>query len=309
MELIADSRWKSFGVKSLQEFQDKILTQVKLKEQVPSDIKDSIYIVQKLLLQSYYEYEFIDIALTNAVFALERALKLKYKEITGEDWKRRHSFEMLIDWFFNRNYFESWNSDVPHQLRVIRNGKAHSEGKSLGGLNYVSKVYKTIDLINDIYEDTTLRVQRKVRTEEWNKTFNSFIKNGAVISIGNERTIIFKAFMVFINNKALPEVLNLTVWPIFNLNPYKEGKNFIPRSFSLQLCRCAILNDFLIAQDVETGKTITITTLLDKNEHNIFIRWESELYGMANWPMILFLVTDPLNDHFDSCLRKFHQLD
>lgn len=57
-----DTRWDIFlGCQDWESFKENIVPKIYLKSDVPSDIKNSFKIIEKLLLHSYYEYEFFDV--------------------------------------------------------------------------------------------------------------------------------------------------------------------------------------------------------------------------------------------------------
>lgn len=296
------------GAETFESFQEKILHPICIKPAVPEDIKANIEITQKLLLHSYFAYEFIDVALTHAIFTLEKALKLKHKEVVGRAWNREDgSFSEMIDWFIHRNYFETWNRDVVHQLRHIRNDKVHDEKKSLGGTAFMAKVYSTIDLINDLYEDVELRTKRKKLIRVWQKNLTKFLKDGGIITWNRKRIIIFKADLIFINNKTASPIFDLAIWPIFDLKPYKEGRHIIPSSKLVQLIKCNMTKDEFQAKDANTGMPIIISKIKDDINAKKFSEWNQDFHQLRDFPMIFYLTTIPQNEYFYSSLRKFHQ--
>jgi hypothetical protein len=306
MGIEKDHIWEVFtGAETFEAFQKNLLTEVYLNPQVPDDVRDLILIAQKLLKHSYFEYEFIDVALTHAIFAFEKALKIRWTEIHGESTKKM--LAELIDWFYDNNYFEASNKEVLHNLRQIRNNKAHDERKSLGGVAYMQKVYITIDFINDLYENPSLRIQRKKETELLTEQFNSLFKKAAILTFNNQRLIVFSSYPVFIDNKSARNILSLSVCPIFDLSAYKNGMHFIPEHIQFSLSDWKWGDDRFTATDIKSGKPVIISTIDDDTNKIKFEAWEAAFYGSEKWPTILFLITEPLNDYFLQALRNFHQ--
>lgn len=100
--------WESFlGADNFEMFQKNLLHPIYLKPQMTSDTKEYISKVEKLLNCSYLEYEFIDTALTEAIFTFEKALRVRWTEIHSRPTKK--TFATLIDWFYSNNYFEISN--------------------------------------------------------------------------------------------------------------------------------------------------------------------------------------------------------
>lgn len=78
MKLVAHAIWGAFeGINTFEDFQTKVLRPIYFKPEVPKDILAFANNVEKLLLHSYYEYEFIDIALTHAIFTFEKAMRIR----------------------------------------------------------------------------------------------------------------------------------------------------------------------------------------------------------------------------------------
>lgn len=273
------------------------------------DIKAEINIVEKLLLHCYYEYNFIDLALSQAVFTLEKSLRIRYREVNNKS-SSQLTFFKLIDWFFDNVYFETKNKTPLTQLRNIRNGKVHNEKKTLGGIAFLHKVYTVVYLINDLYEDPLLRVSRHKAITELQETLNHLVKEGAIISIDGKRKIIFKADVIFINNKANTPILNLVIWPIFNPEAYKkeEGNLFTPYCFEVELTNWDIKENVFNGFKTSNTEEVFISSVSDDINLEKFAKWQKEFYAIPKASLILYLTTE-LNDNFYSALNKFHQVN
>jgi len=306
-EIKADEIWEFFnGAKSFDEFQKNILKQVYIKPQVPEDIKSEIQIIEKLLLYCYFEYQFIDLALSQSIFALEKCIRIRYSEITGKPSKKLN-FAALIDWCFDNTYFETTNRDILSQLRNIRNGKVHSEQKSLGGIAFLQKVYSVFYLINDLYEDSTLRIIRKKEIEKLQKDLIDLLKDGGIINYNGKRTIIFKADIVFLDNKSTSNTLDLVVWPIFDPEPYRNERYFKPYSFEIQMKDWKLNADSFTGLNSIDNSGISFLKIIDDNNKGKFNRWRDEFYSIKNFSLILYLTYD-INENFYNALGKFHKL-
>jgi hypothetical protein len=301
--------WESvIGAESFSSFQQNILSEYYLNANITKDIKEEIELVNKLLLFSYYEYEFIDIALTQSAFILEKILKIRYKDINGVS-KCNLKFEVLIEWFYKRNYFETFNENEIHQVRNIRNRKVHEEVKTLGGLAFLKKVYRVIDFINDLYEDTNLRVLRNIALKEWNQKLEKLVTAGAQISIANKQFIIFQAYCAFVNNKSKPGSVSLCIHPLFNLKPFRNNYHAPPPSINLEVIEFAELGDELRGKEVETMNTVVISKLPSEERIFVFSKWWEELHQIPNWPLIAYMPTRDLNASFIKGIRSVHKLN
>ncbi len=307
-ELIkSDPIWEVFpAAQTFESFKNNLLKPIFLKAENSVDVKESVLLAGKILEHSYFEYQFIDVALTYVIFAFEKALKIRCKEITGKDSNLR--FVDLIDWFLTRGYFETWNDTVPHALRNIRNDKVHETANTLGGVAFINKVYDTIDLINDLYEDPALRAIRKREITSLSDALFSYIGNGAILTYNNKRFIIYRAYPVFINNKSATSVLNFSVCPIFNLTPYKDGKSITPGHIQLELENWSMTDEGFTAVDKTTSKVVGLKSIDDPINQGKFNQWLTELYAMPEWSVIEFMITEPLEKLFIFSHRGFHKI-
>ncbi|MEO5601095.1 MAG: hypothetical protein ABIR06_09220, partial [Cyclobacteriaceae bacterium] len=72
MEITRHPTWAAlYGEITLQEFINRFIPAIKLKTDVNEDVKKSFFIVEKLLIHSYYEYQFLDIAYAKALHIFE----------------------------------------------------------------------------------------------------------------------------------------------------------------------------------------------------------------------------------------------
>ncbi len=304
-----DLIWKSvIGAETFKSFQEKIIHPIHLNKNLKQDIKDEIAIVEKLLLHSYFEYEFMDMAFIQAAFALEKALKWKYQEVNNvSSGDIKMGFGGLIDWFASRNYFETWNVDNIHQLRDIRNDKAHNERKSLGGSAFLGKIYNIIDLINDIEEDVKLRVKRKKSIRLWNTQLHKFLEGGGIILLNGQRIIIYRMDLLFLNNKTSPSLFDFIAWPIFDCDKRNKNGYIVPTSNLLHLTSCHLTKDLFKGKDINTGRLITILKVEDEQNKLKFEQWYKDVRAQNDLGMIGASMRIRQNDYYNAAVRKFHQ--
>lgn len=298
--------WEFFvGAETLEAFQQNIVKSVYLNPLMPEDIKKEINQVEKLLIHSFYEYEFIDIALTQAIFALEKALKIKNEEL-GYPLKEKALFHELLDWFLNNNYFETDSIDILNQLRTIRNKKAHQKEKSLGGVVFISKVHDVIDLLNDLYEELVLRQARKDIRKSLNEKLIDFAKEGIILADNNGSTIISHANVIFVDNKSTDIIYHIGLIPIFDPTSYKDEHSAKPQTIILRLKNLTIGKDEVTAQ--HHGEIVTIKVIDNKNKSK-FDQWKLEINSLPNFPMIFYLATEPWEKYYKKSIREFHRTE
>jgi hypothetical protein len=244
-----------------------------LTEQVPEIIQNEIKIVLKLLQHSYFEYEFIDIALTHAIFTMEKALKLRYYDLQKSESKL--SLEKLITWAKDHDLVEHETSDVLHAYRIIRNAKVHATRRSLGGLIYLQAIPGVTALINDLHEDTLLRSERKLHLTNIRKFFDEHFSLGMQLNI-EERTNLYKILHpVFVDNKSNPALWYFAGVPITDLRNYKASHLLPTFDFALSGVAIDTENKTVSGHD-STGKLYTLAPLsLDLQQ--IVIWWSNQV--------------------------------
>ncbi len=148
MELKKHAVWEVIvGAQTFDSYQENILEIVSFNSSVPQEIKNAGRTIEKLLLHSYYEYDFIDIALTQAIVIFEKALRMKWFELYQKP-SRKENFEKLIEWFIKENNLEERHRQYLTMLREMRNEKVHDTEETVMGVIFFNAIYNIFDLIN-----------------------------------------------------------------------------------------------------------------------------------------------------------------
>lgn len=211
-----DSRMRVlFGDISLSEFITK-LPSVELRTEVSNDVVQAFQIVHKLLIHAYFEYLFIDVAVTKALHTLEMALKIRYNEITSLSWKKSAPLQQLLEWFRSRSYFERDDPSFFERVRNSRNYLSHPTGFNFAGTASLHWIETTIGLVNDIYDDINLRKERKMLEKQFDALLNVFIKNGVKFKQDGVETLIYGSAGIVVNNKLKPFQYSFALLPMFD---------------------------------------------------------------------------------------------
>ncbi len=220
-----------FGDKSFDEYCSKIPS-FYFKKEVPEDVIQNFEVVERLLAHSYYEYKFIDEALAKALHSFEMAMGIRYKEL-GRGSKKL-TFNDLITQLSKDNLFET-NIETLKHVKYLRNHFSHPERHSFGGIVYWNHIEYISRLINEMYEDVPLRLERK----ELTKKFLTFQKNakldrGVIIDIQNKPTLLYSLSLLFVNNKQDSVAYIFACTPIFDLETI-DGSIEVPFVFKSKL--------------------------------------------------------------------------
>lgn len=293
---------------SFDSFQSNLLKPIFFKPNVSEDIKLQVSVIEKLLIHSYYEYDFIDLALNQSIIILEKAMRIRYREINNKSSKKL-TLAKLIDWFFDNNYFEIKNIEVLNQLRSIRNNKVHNEERSSGGIMFLKKVYNTLDLINDIYEDRDLRILRNKETDDLQQKIDEIFKEGVIIKLGVNKIISFRAIIIFFNNKLIPQKACIFFWPIFAATDYPKYEAKRLKVFKLEFSNWNITSDGLFATDSNSGENVEIVKIDNEINKAKFQQWKTDISKINDIELILMPDIIQMNKYFFQCLQEFHQIN
>lgn len=200
---------------SLDEF-TKILPPIRFYDIVNQDVKDAFQIVRKLMIHSYYEYSFFDVAVTKALHIFEMALKLRFRELNNKEWDNKKPLEKLIEWFRKRNFFEIEDKEFFDHVRNTRNRLSHPERHYLKALTSSHWIRTAVDLINDVYEDVELRKQRRMLKYQIRHDIDIFLKNGGKLVYRGIPVLIYACGDILVNNKVTPTIVYFTLFKILD---------------------------------------------------------------------------------------------
>lgn len=271
-----DTRWASFfGDISLEEFITKI-PEIKFCESVNSNVKEAFEVIRKLLICSYYEYLFIDIAVARALHTLEMALKLRYSEVTGSQWGK--NLESLIKWFRERGFFENDNPDFLDRIRGMRNHLSHPARHNIGGTVWFHWIDTVVNLINDLYDDVELRKERKLLASDFTARLTSFLQHGAKLNYG-ENFLLYGVGHVRVNNFVDPCLVQFSLLPTLN----EDSGHRFPFIFLCDISKVDLESGCLTILD-EAWNKYTLTNNLNSDEIESIEEYRGRL--SADWDII-----------------------
>ncbi|MBZ0264208.1 hypothetical protein K8I28_06030 [bacterium] len=293
LELEPDSRFS--GYRSRKDF-EAYLGPMYLRSEVPVSIANKLKILQRLLIHSYYEYEFFDIALLRALQIFEMALKVRYAEIECGDSDRtvlrkiKNKLYKLIDWADDMALLEN-PVEVTHRMREFRNYIMHGDPESLMGITSLQAVYTVVDFINDLYEDTEVRKVRHKKESDLRKVLEPVITGGGILTIGETRLIVHLAEVLTCIDVGKRFEYYVGIAPIFDPKE-KDGSlsipDPIPVRFDIYEYSDKRLEMFLKKKCVSELESINDT--VNKNRYEEFIR------GYESNEMLEFMIRNHLND-------------
>lgn len=273
-----DEIWNGWGINSIESF-NNIFSGIDFDPEISEDIIKRFEVVKKLLLYSYFVYEFLDVALERTLLTFEFALKNRYHELTGKKTTDKHSsLFALIKWGAEQELFEE-DEKMIHSLRKLRNVTAHPNSFQLYGHLAIDTILHTVDLINGLYEKVDLRKARKQEEIQINSTLANLLKKGVLLEVNNKRIIIFTAILVFFNNKVKPTIYHFLFWPIFNPN-VKNDRVAICEPIIIHCNHCEFKNEFVHFTDIK-GKKFKLTKILKTENIQKFSKWKRDFEASA----------------------------
>jgi hypothetical protein len=107
----------------------------------------------------------------------------------------------LLYYFENAGYFEDIHGEFLKTLRNVRNKLAHPKEAFGAGLAMIKFCSHCVDIINDTYEDRSLRAQRANEQSILNDRILRLVQKGAVLNANDTFCQVFAAEVYFIDNK------------------------------------------------------------------------------------------------------------
>jgi len=223
-----DPLWNAWGIDSTRVFKD-FVSAIQIDEQVFKDVRQKFDIIKKLLLYSYYEREFIDVAFDQSLLTFEMALARRYLEIEGVHPKSKRNpdrdmgLQDMLKWGSRKLLFEDekW---ILRSIRNLRNRAAHPRTHEPFGYLVLDQVARVADNINGLYDDVALRRNRRRLKSSVNRSFKWVWDEGAALEIDGKPYIIFFASLMHYENRTNPRMYHFVFWPIFDPSKCGLGK-------------------------------------------------------------------------------------
>lgn len=229
------------------------------KKGVPQDVVKNFEIVERLLALSYYEYRFVDEALTKSLHTFEMAMSIRYKDFYPDSGKV--TFNKLIIDLTSLGAFET-RIEVLRQVKNLRNYYSHPERHSFAGVMQWNKVEFVSRLINEIYEDIELREKRQMSKDNLSQHLtNNNLDKGLVIEIDGQPSILFSIHPLFVNNKLQNATHLFAGVPLFDYSIATDGSWKIPKCFKIKLVSLEITSESITGISFSAKKQVKLTSI------------------------------------------------
>lgn len=142
-----DSRWNAWGYDEKQFL--NIVSAIEFHAGVSTEVVNRFLMVKRLIMHSFFEYEFLDIAFERSLTTFEMALKIRYEEITKKNSEGKR-LQALISWGAARNLFDK-DEQFIQPLRHLRNYAAHPTHNSFMGFLAIEPTLRIVEIINAMW--------------------------------------------------------------------------------------------------------------------------------------------------------------
>lgn len=256
------------------------------KKEVPKDVIACFDVAHRLLIHSYYEYQFIDQALLKVLQTLEMAMYIKYQEMWGVP-KKELTFYEVIQALCALEQFDT-SEEMLHSIRYLRNRYSHPKWHSYSGIALWNKIIQINYIVNEMYADMELRSERK-------ELFDRFIQNQTTRGLHHRlffqtsegRRSLYELRLVFLDNKEVPHIYHLALVPLFNLEKIVEGHTRVPKVHHVKVIHPEFREGGLEVQVEDTGQKVSFHSLKHDMELNTeFAKWVEELG--ADWYKVIY---------------------
>ncbi|MES2331356.1 MAG: hypothetical protein V4539_17260 [Bacteroidota bacterium] len=303
-----DPRWgQDSRILDYETFYNTIDTDLYLKPEVNEDVQGHWKVIKSLIELSYYQYEFIDLAVHKAFVSFEMAMKFRHKEVENTDWASNQTMRPLIYWFFSRGYFETTSKEYIERMIWMRNHFAHPKMHSFGGRFTWHNIFSPLHFINDLYENRELRKERHQVNKKIDVVIEHLTRYGAVLNIENHapKTIYFLA-MDFINNKITPVTITLAYRTIFIIPDYKPGDPCRVDPSNELTCTEVLTAGINLMGKTTNGEQFTIAPISDNVTQEEFIRWRDAYSLFATATAHHLAIHSPINSRGHLLIRTFY---
>ncbi len=235
MKLERHSVWSIYDDRAdnLEKFIENFVPDMKLRMDVAEDVIKAYKVIRGLLIHSYYEYEFVDVAVSKLLHTFEMALKIRHKDLTNEEWPEKRPLAHLIELFRNGGYFEINHKDFFDYVRNARNAFSHPRNHSFGGIALFHWFDTITDLINDLYEDVGKRRNRLEQIRKLNENIREVVNKGAIINLITKKHLIYEAGILFLEETCEGTNYLFYFKRLFELNDKAELKQGQKQPFQI----------------------------------------------------------------------------
>jgi hypothetical protein len=303
MKLESHSVWEIYDdrASTLEQFVKNFVPSMKLRKEVGEDVVKAYKLIKSLITHSYYEYEFVDVAVSKLLQTFEMALKIRYEQLNNEEWPSKKPLAKLIEWFRIREYFEVNHKAFMDHVRNARNAFSHPQNHSFGGIALFHWFDTITDLINDIHEDVERRKKRLIEVKRLNERIHAIINEGAKINLLYESHLVYEARVLFVE-----EIDDVSNYLFYYKRLYELDNNadLLPdQKPPYQLIELKNF-DFTFSEDACKIGLFTISKISDDKERNRLNKWIEGCKGNTHYSAYNAMLGFEIQKHIEKKRRE-----
>ncbi len=307
---LPDDKWKHiYEIDSYEAYLAAISNRIFIVPSAHPDIQGAFRLIQRLIDLAYYEYEFFDLATARTFWAFELALSKRYGEL-NPGAIHPTTLQKYIKWFHDRGYFETDSMDFLNHVREVRNIFTHPKAYGFAGPTLSHHLFQIAFLVNDLYEDPTLRQHRKDELKNLNLAIQRHIINGAMLKLPNQVTHLVYLFeSCFIDNKSRDKQYHFAFKSIFELPEHFSATEPIQTQPGYQLICQSVdwNNNSLIGYSADRSESFRLSP--PDAEHLTYLTsWLERYRRYINVvPLFPYIDRDSVRSMYTSALQQFHR--
>jgi hypothetical protein len=269
--------WDIIGIKSQEDFTNKVISKGKFHKNVPEKIQDDYKIVERLLFYSYYSYPIIDEAFGKSTRIFEASINLKIEDLKIE----KKGFESLtskikrLEVYSSKELYEAWVKS-----KNLRNTFAHRKAGELSGLILVVNAFKhNINMINSVFL-TKEEVLEKEKFVESIKDKSNHLIEGLFIMEYKGKSFLTWSMIPY--NCIVIDGIEKSFWvfhPVYKKSIIKEISDF-PEPFLLNLKDLKLDINGLTAKIIETNEIIKVSKTENSQNKESYIEHRDQMENL-----------------------------
>jgi hypothetical protein len=315
------------------------ISAIELCEDVPEDVVQRFEDVKSVLEGAQEDKRLVRVAVEYSVASFELSLRLLCDRLGFEDAMDREADQTLwnfIEWLHKQDYLPRYAAEMPEDLppysragsksdepgipdfyrslRDLRNRWLHPFSDSWLGWSTTRFIPKTVELINDFYDDPELRQEERAERRCVSGHCRRLSRDGAALDLSGRRILIHELNMLHFDKTKDPSVYYFAFWPLFDLDP-EIGQELSDREPYLAKCSSWDLEDGSLSISTMQGTSILVDRNLKSDERSKLENWLDEagrsrraafdLCGPAELRSQLL----DLDSHWSMSLQDFHWIE
>jgi hypothetical protein len=275
----------------------RVINETELSEDVPKDVVQRFDDVKSVLERARGNKRLIRVAVEYSVASFELSLRILCDRLGFEDAMNRKARQTLwnfVEWLHRQDYLPHYAAEMPEDLspysragsdsdepgipdfylslRNLRNQWIHPFSDSWLGWSATRLIPKTVELINDFYDDPELRQEARVERRCVAAHCRRLSRDGAVLELdsSDRRIPVHEVNMLHYENTKDPSAYYFAFWPLFDLHP-DIGQ--VDREPYLAKCRSWIVEDGALSISTMQDTSIIVDRKLTSDERSKLKNW------------------------------------